>query len=120
MPSHDAHGRFDRTKLDTASRLLAKAESTPSNEEAVALAQKSYRLLAEIINLYEESSGGLRVGLRRRERRLLNDRRRARPETETPSAPSHAPGGDRRVERYRDLAATDSKTTRTALMDLRI
>lgn len=99
---------------------MAKAESTHSCEEALALAQKSYRLLAEMINLYEESSVPTRIGLRRRERRLLSDRRRARPTPEPPSAPPRGDARDRSVERYRDLAAADPANARNAKLDLRI
>ncbi|MGC8511921.1 MAG: hypothetical protein ACP5P1_02630 [Acidimicrobiales bacterium] len=120
MSSPGAQSRFDRTRLDRALRLLAKAESTQSCEEAVALAQKSYRLLAEMINLYEESSGTTRIGLRRRERRLLNDRRRSQPTPEPPSAPPRVVARDRNVERYRDLAAVNPPRVRTALLDLHI
>jgi hypothetical protein len=120
MSSQEDQSSFDRTRLDRASRLLAKAESTHSCEEAMALAQKSYRLLAEMINLYEESFGATRVGLRRRERRLLIDRRRAQPAPEPTGSPPRAAIRNRDVQRYQDLAAVDSPRARTALLDLHI
>ncbi len=68
---------MDRSGIKMAIRLLTKAESTDSDYEAIALAERSYSLLADTINAYdvavEQSGGG-----RRRERRRLFDRRSAR------------------------------------------
>jgi hypothetical protein len=66
---------LDRSGITTAIRLLAKAESTDSDDEARALALRSYSLLAQVINTYELADGGAPRGARRRERRLLSDRR---------------------------------------------
>lgn len=61
----------DRRDVGRAAKLLAKAESTDSPEEAVALALRAYSLVADWLNTCE----GTLPGLRRRERRLLRDRR---------------------------------------------
>ena len=61
----------DRRDVGRAAKLLAKAESTDSTEEAIALALRAYSLVADWLNTCE---GGL-PGPRRRERRLLRDRR---------------------------------------------
>lgn len=66
---------MDRSKLRLASKLLAKAEDTAYEAEAAALAAKAYALLAEFLNAVDD---GARNGDRRRERRLLHDRRAAR------------------------------------------
>jgi hypothetical protein len=81
---------IDRSGIKTAARLLAKAESTDSDHEAIALAERSYSLLAETINAYDlavESQGGLFA--RRRERRRLRDRRSVR------RGPDQSVGADR-------------------------
>jgi hypothetical protein len=70
--------KIDRSKIETAARLLAKAESTDSDHEAIALAERSYSLLAEAINAYDMLVGEGSPGVRRRERRRLWDRRSAR------------------------------------------
>ena len=44
---------IDRSGIKTAARLLAKAESTDSDYEAIALAERSYSLLADTINAYD-------------------------------------------------------------------
>lgn len=70
---------IDRSGIKTAARLLAKAESTDSDYEAIALAERSYSLLADTINAYDlavDSQTGFLA--RRRERRRLRDRRSAR------------------------------------------
>lgn len=61
----------DRRDVGRAAKLLAKAESTDSPEEAVALALRAYSLVADWLNAREPCNGGSR----RRERRLLRDRR---------------------------------------------
>jgi len=66
---------MDRSKLRVASKLLAKAEDTKFEAEAAALAAKAYALLAEFLNAIDD---GTRSGERRRERRLLHDRRATR------------------------------------------
>jgi hypothetical protein len=66
---------LDRSGITTAIRLLAKAESTDSDDEAIALALRSYSLLAQAINAYDLGAAGPAKGARRRERRLLSDRR---------------------------------------------
>ncbi|MGD0439865.1 MAG: hypothetical protein ABSB52_04495 [Acidimicrobiales bacterium] len=70
-------GNLDRSGISMAIRLLAKAESTDSEDEAIALALRSYSLLAQAINTYDLTDGGVPKGARRRERRLLVDRRSA-------------------------------------------
>ena len=66
---------LDRSGITTAIRLLAKAESTDSDDEAIALTLRSYSLLAQVMNTYDLADGGAPRGARRRERRLLSDRR---------------------------------------------
>lgn len=61
----------DRRKVGIASKLLAKAESTDSESEAIALALRAYSLTADWLNTCEGNTSSLR----RRERRLLRDRR---------------------------------------------
>lgn len=107
----------DRTRLDVARALLAKAGSTKSSEEAVALAQKCYRLLAEHINDYEDTADAAAPGPRRRERRLLQDRRRgfAPPGSSSPSTQRHSG-----VDQYRSSAAGEFDGARKATFDVRI
>ncbi|HTX00690.1 MAG TPA: hypothetical protein VMD59_18060, partial [Acidimicrobiales bacterium] len=62
---------IDRSDISLAVRLLRKAESTSSDHESAALALRSYSLLAEVINGFEAANGEPR----RRDRRLLHDRR---------------------------------------------
>jgi hypothetical protein len=69
---------MDRSAIRMATKLLAKAESTDSDEEAVALAVRSYTLLAEAINAYDIAHEEPPGGRRRRERRRLLDRRSVR------------------------------------------
>jgi hypothetical protein len=64
----------ERSELALAAKLLAKAQSTDSNEEATALSLRAYSLLADWLNRQEAAAGGPR----RRERRLLLDRRSLR------------------------------------------
>ncbi|HEY1733482.1 MAG TPA: hypothetical protein VGG23_03465 [Acidimicrobiales bacterium] len=66
---------MDRGQLRVASGLLAKAQSTDSDAEAAALAEKAYVLLAKFLNAYEEDQLRTTGRPRRRERRLLRDRR---------------------------------------------
>ena len=110
---------LDRSRLDVASALLAKAGSTKSSEEAVALAQKCYRLLAEHINHYEDMVEAAVPGPRKRERRLLQDRRRGfpTPGTSSSSSSTQRPSG---VDRYRSSAAAEVDGARKATFDVRI
>lgn len=71
---------MDRSNLRLAAKLLAKAERTEFEAEAAALAEKAYVLLAEYLNGFEGREGLDPIGSagRRRERRLLRDRRTTR------------------------------------------
>lgn len=85
----------ERSQVALAAKLLAKAESTDSDEEAVSLALRAYSLLAEWLNRQDAREGGPR----RRERRLLVDRRNLRRAWQvlTPAgSPFGASGGRRR------------------------
>ncbi len=108
---------LDRCRLDVASALLAKAGSTKSSEEAVALAQKCYRLLAEHINDYEDMVDAAVPGPRKRERRLLQDRRRSFPAPGSSSPSTQRPSG---VDWYRSSAAAELDVARKAIFDVRI
>ena len=87
----------DRT-LETAAQLLAKARSTDSAEEAAALAERCYRLLADYINTYEAQRAAAGEP-RKRERRLLWDRRSGK----RPTFGTVVPGTNTAL-RYRQLA----------------
>jgi hypothetical protein len=64
---------MDHSNMQTAVKLLAKAQSTNCDAEAFALVDKSYRLLAQVINT---ADGDLGSGSQpRRERRYRVDRR---------------------------------------------
>lgn len=65
---------MDRSDLRLAAKSLAKAQDTNFDAEAAALAEKAYRLLAQLLNAYEGEAGSTGVA-RRRERRQLRDRR---------------------------------------------
>ncbi len=69
---------MDRGPLRVASGLLAKAQSTDSDAEAAALAEKTYVLLAKFLNAYDDDQLQTTGRPRRRERRLLRDRRAER------------------------------------------
>jgi len=71
-------GNIDRSGIKMALRLLTKAESTDSDFEAIALAERSYSILADTINAYDAACAKQPGGMRRRERRRLFDRRSAR------------------------------------------
>lgn len=62
-----------RPNVATAIKLLTKAQSTNSESEAIALVERSYGMLAQMINVYDTENAG---GPRRRERRRLLERRR--------------------------------------------
>jgi hypothetical protein len=93
---------MDRGQLRVASGLLAKAQSTDSDAEAAALAEKAYALLAKFLNTYDNDQLRTTGRPRRRERRLLRDRRADRrgdprgekPRDERRSEPAPAPGPD--------------------------
>jgi Protein of unknown function (DUF2786) len=68
---------MDRVKLGKAAKLLAKAESTDFDPEAAALAERAYRLVAEVLNAFDEEANG-QGGQPRRERRNLRERRASR------------------------------------------
>jgi hypothetical protein len=65
---------MEQGTLELATKLLAKAQATPFDAEAAALAERAYRLLANELNAYDDrvSADGKP---RRRERRHLHDRR---------------------------------------------
>jgi hypothetical protein len=69
---------IDRKNLDLAGSLIAKAQRTNFDGEAISLIEKSYSLLAKVITAYDEAIGPSASGPRRRERRLLRDRRATR------------------------------------------
>jgi hypothetical protein len=69
---------MDRKNMELAANLLAKALRTDFDGEAIALVEKSYSLLAKVITAYDDSLGPAPTGARRRERRLLRDRRATR------------------------------------------
>jgi len=69
---------MDRKNMELAAHLLAKAQSTDFDPEAIALVEKSYSLLAKVITAFDEATDSAPSGTRRRERRLLRDRRAAR------------------------------------------
>jgi hypothetical protein len=66
---------MDRKNMELAANLLAKALRTDFDGEAIALVEKSYSLLAKVITAHDDSVGPVAPGARRRERRLLRDRR---------------------------------------------
>ncbi|MGH9018448.1 MAG: hypothetical protein ACRDY1_11930, partial [Acidimicrobiales bacterium] len=66
---------MSRELVETAAKLLAKAQSTTSDYEAIALVERSYSLLADAINAYDQQHDTT-PGARRRERRRLSERRR--------------------------------------------
>jgi hypothetical protein len=68
---------MDRKNIDLAAQLLAKAQRTDFDAEAIALIEKSYSLLAKVITAFDEADPS-HSGPRRRERRLLRDRRASR------------------------------------------
>jgi hypothetical protein len=104
----------DRSELRTAALLLAKAESTNSDDEAAALALRSYRLLASFLNAYEDSKGEANGAARKRERRLLKDRRSARATDPAPArtTTSTQDRDGRGPAEYSKVASSDRKTNR--------
>jgi hypothetical protein len=101
---------MDRATIEKVAKLLAKAESTNSEPEAIALIEKCYRMLAEVINEYDQRSGDAN-GPRRRERRHLFDRRRSR----TPTA---ARPNDPVTATARYLRATADETPSSSVIDV--
>lgn len=67
---------MEKDPLALATRLLVKAQGTTFDAEAAALTGKAYRLLAEALNSYDDSAASAGAP-RKRERRLLRDRRSA-------------------------------------------
>jgi hypothetical protein len=99
---------MSREQVQTAAKLLAKAQSTTSDHEAVALVERSYALLAQVINTYDQEHPNGAAGARRRERRRLHERRR-RPRSEAPESaePDTSPAPVRTgdfIARYRRSA----------------
>jgi len=113
---------MDRSRIRLATQLLMKAESTDADPESVALVERSYRLLAEILNQYEPDRGHTVFGFRRRERRFLRDRRADRrdrapdPVAAGPAAPAPAPTRDP-ATRYR---TTGTPAGGTRMIDLEL
>ena len=102
----DDSGHLDRARIEVVAKLMAKAVSTVHGPEAVALVERSYGLLAQVLSDFDESAAGVAGGGRRRERRLIRDRRRARrdrlSEYGSPGgAHASATGG---TERYLEVA----------------
>jgi len=69
---------MDRCDVQTAAKLLAKAQSTVWDAESLALVEKSYRLLAAVLNAADDEAATSAGGPRRRERRYRSDRRAGR------------------------------------------
>lgn len=90
-----------REEIRLAAKLLAKAELTDSDAEAVALALRSYSLVARWLNANEPPAGP-----RVRERRLLRERRRPEPVSPPPTGQA-SPLADIQTARYRRFAASD-------------
>lgn len=88
----------ERREIALATKLLAKAESTDSAEEAVSLALRAYSLVANWLNRQDAEEGGPR----RRERRLLLDRRSLRRAWQVlaPGGPPFGGGGGHRRTPY--------------------
>ena len=64
---------MERETIALAAKLLVKAQGTTFDGEATALTAKAYRLLAEALNASDETAPP--GAPRKRERRLLADRR---------------------------------------------
>jgi Protein of unknown function (DUF2786) len=104
--------------VQTAAKLLAKAQSTSSDHEAIALVERSYELLAKAINAYEVEYANSSVMARRRERRRLHERRRrsrsdaAKGSETDPRAPVRAVDS---IARYRGEAGDASYSWRSGV-----
>ena len=68
---------MDRAELGKAAKLLAKAEVTTFEFEATALAERAYRMVADVLNAVEEEQQARGI-MPRRDRRRLHDRRTGR------------------------------------------
>jgi hypothetical protein len=68
---------MDRAELGKAAKLLAKAEVTTFEFEATALAERAYRMVADVLNAAEEEQERRGI-VPRRDRRRLHDRRTGR------------------------------------------
>jgi len=100
---------MSRELVQTAGKLLAKAQSTTSDHEAIALVERSYSLLAQVITAYDQEHPSGSGGARRRERRRLYERRRR---SRTDGAKSGSDSVDRTddsIARYRRIAAGSSR-----------
>ncbi|MGA2837360.1 MAG: hypothetical protein ABSF84_12260 [Acidimicrobiales bacterium] len=75
---------MDRQNMHRAAQLLAKAQSTDFEAEAITLVEKCYVLLADVIGEFDEQSEPAKP--RKRDRRHLRDRRATR-RVGTPGTP---------------------------------
>jgi len=104
-------GRIDRSRVEVVAKLMAKAVSTEHDAEAAALVERSYGLLAQVLSDYElHGTGG--AAARRRERRLIRDRRRAQRNRVYGTGSSGSPvlSASDGTERYREIAQdTDTR-----------
>ena len=107
---------LDKSKIKLIAKLLEKACSTEYEFEAVALLERSYRLLAEVISNSDISTEQL--GDPPRERRQLGDRRRQRPRSPYASAGFASPTEG--AERYRQVAETTAKSSAVSEQDPRM
>ncbi len=103
---------MNQAKVQTASKLLAKAQSTTSDPEAVALVERSYALLAQVINEYDDAEGA--GGPRRRERRRLQERRR-RARQERAGAAGSPVRAVASIDRYRGASADSAASWRQGI-----
>jgi len=101
-----------RGTVETAAKLLAKAQSTTSDEEAMALVERCYALLAQVINAHDEANPV--TGQRRRERRRLAERRRRARADAAKVAPTSGPTEDS-LARYRHLAGDGTYSWRSGV-----
>jgi hypothetical protein len=93
---------MSREMVQTAAKLLAKAQSTTSDHEAIALVERSYRLLAKAINEYDVKYDNGAGSPRRRERRRLQERRRRARSDAGSAVEEKAPVGTvDSIDRYR-------------------
>jgi len=104
MPDVGDAGRIDRSRVEVVAKLMAKAASTDHDAEVAALVERSYGLLARILSDYELQGAGA-AAARRRERRLIRDRRRAQRDrlygAGSASSPVVSPSDG--TERYREI-----------------
>jgi hypothetical protein len=103
MAEASGAGHLDRTTVEVVAKLMAKAQSTGYDSEAVALVERSYSLLARVLSDYDLSTGD---GSRRRERRLMRDRRKGRRDRLYGDRPAATPvvSASDGTERYRQVA----------------